>query len=155
MELVVVQVELGQTDEVAEPLGQFSCKTSENVSKIDNTMYVGAYNSPVKPLPGMGRSWSSVPFSFFSYWAFSLTSKWVKLVSCPSSLGNFPAKSENASKHTTHVIPMLGHTNLTAEAHAVQNELLELDKDCHVHCNGPAQVAAAQVELFEFCERRK
>ena len=37
LELVVVQVELGQIDEVAELLGQFSCKTSENVSKIDNT----------------------------------------------------------------------------------------------------------------------
>ena len=50
---------------------------------------------------------------------------------------------------------MLGHANLTAEAHAVQFEHPELGKDCHVRCNGPAQLVVAQVELFEFCERRK
>ena len=50
---------------------------------------------------------------------------------------------------------MRGHTNLTDEAHFVQDELLELDKDPHVRCNGPAQLVVAQVELFEFCERRK
>ena len=50
---------------------------------------------------------------------------------------------------------MLGHTNLTIEVHVVQDELLELGKDCHVRCNGPTQLVAAQIQLFEFCERRK
>ena len=52
---------------------------------------------------------------------------------------------------------MLGHINLTAEAHVVQDELLELGKDFHVRCNGPTQLVALQIQiqLFEFCERRK
>ena len=50
---------------------------------------------------------------------------------------------------------MMGHINLTVEAHVVQDELLELGKNCHIRCNGPAQLVVAQVELFEFCERRK
>ena len=50
---------------------------------------------------------------------------------------------------------MLGHTTLTAEAHVVQAELLKLGEDCHISCNGPAQLVAAQIEFFEFCERRK
>ena len=49
----------------------------------------------------------------------------------------------------------MGHTNLTVEAHVVQDELLELGKDCHVRCNGPTQLVAPQIKLFEFCERRK
>ena len=50
---------------------------------------------------------------------------------------------------------MLGNTSLTVEAHGTQFELLELAKDCHVRCNSPAQMVAAQVEHFEFGERRK
>ena len=50
---------------------------------------------------------------------------------------------------------MLGHIDLTAEVHAVQDELLELDKDPHVRCNRPAQLIAAQVEFFEISEGRK
>ena len=50
---------------------------------------------------------------------------------------------------------MLGHTTLTAEAHAAQAEPLELLEDFHISCNGPTQLVAAQIELFEFCERRK
>ena len=50
---------------------------------------------------------------------------------------------------------MMGHTNLTIEVHVVQDELLELGKDCHVRCNGPTQLVAPQIKLFEFCERRK
>ena len=50
---------------------------------------------------------------------------------------------------------MLGSTTLTVEAHAVQAELLELGEDCHISCNGPTRLVAAQIELFEFCERRK
>ena len=48
---------------------------------------------------------------------------------------------------------MLEYTNLTVKAHAVQDELVELCKDCHVRCNGPAQRVAPQIKLFEFCER--
>ena len=50
---------------------------------------------------------------------------------------------------------MLGHTNLTIEAHVVQDELLELGKDSHVRCNGPAQLVAAQIQLFDFFEWQK
>ena len=50
---------------------------------------------------------------------------------------------------------MLGYTNLTVEAHFVQDELLELDKDRHVRCNRPAQLITAQVEFFEISEGRK
>ena len=50
---------------------------------------------------------------------------------------------------------MLRHTTLTVEAHVVQAELLELGEDCHIRCNGPAQLVAAQIELFESYERRK
>ena len=50
---------------------------------------------------------------------------------------------------------MLGHTTLTIETHAVQAKRLELAKNGHVRCNGPTQLVAAQIELFEFCERRK
>ena len=50
---------------------------------------------------------------------------------------------------------MLGHTSLTVEAHAPQAEPLELGDDCHIRCNGPTQLAAAQIELFGFCEGRK
>ena len=50
---------------------------------------------------------------------------------------------------------MLGHTNLTVEAHSVQDELLELDKDTHVRCNRPAQLIFGQVEFFEISEGRK
>ena len=50
---------------------------------------------------------------------------------------------------------MLGHINLTAEVHAVQDELLELDKDSHIRCNRPAKHIVAQVEFFEISEGRK
>ena len=33
LELIAIQVEIGQIDKVAELLGQFACKTSKNVSK--------------------------------------------------------------------------------------------------------------------------
>ena len=88
LELIVAQVEVGQLDEVAELLGQFTCTKS-----------------------GMS------------------------------------AKRTNAC--------MMGHTNLTVEAHSVQDELLELDKDPRVQCNRPAQFIAGQVEFFEISEGRK
>ena len=54
----------------------------------------------------------------------------VKLTRLPSSLGSSPAKQEgNISKHTTHVIPMLGHTNRTVETTCDHRELLEVGKD--------------------------
>jgi len=50
---------------------------------------------------------------------------------------------------------MVGYTTLTVEAHAAQTKLLEIGEVCHIHFNGPAQRVAAQIELFEFYERRK
>ena len=49
----------------------------------------------------------------------------------------------------------MGSTTRTVEAHAVQVELLELDKDCHVRCNGPIQFVVAQIQLFDFFEWQK
>ena len=43
-ELIVEQVEIGQIDEAAELLGQFSCKKSE-MSANTQRMYVGTYKS--------------------------------------------------------------------------------------------------------------
>ena len=68
-------------------------------------------------------------------------------------LGQFSFK--HAKTSATHSACMLGHTNLTVEAHFEQIELLELDKDPRVHCNRPAQLVAAQVEFFEISEGRK
>ena len=42
-ELIVVQVENGQIDEIAELLGQFTCKTSKMSANIQR-MYAGTYN---------------------------------------------------------------------------------------------------------------
>ena len=50
---------------------------------------------------------------------------------------------------------MLGSTTLTVEAHVVQVELLELGEDSHIRCNGPAQLVAAQIQLFDFFEWQK
>ena len=45
LELIVVQVEIDQIDEVAELLGQVTCKTSKMSANIQR-MYAGTYNSP-------------------------------------------------------------------------------------------------------------
>ena len=81
------------------------------------------------------------------------TSKKVKLMRSPSSLGNSPAKQVDRSANIQRMCA--GTYNLTVEAQAPQAEPLELVEDCHISCNGPTQLVAAQIELFEFCERRK
>ena len=64
-------------------------------------------------------------------------------------------KNVNMSAKHAKYKTCAGACTLTVEAHVVQDELLELGKDCHVRCNGPAQRVTVQIELFQFCEWRK
>ena len=44
LELIVIQVEIGQIDKIAELLRQFACKTSKLSANIQR-MYAGTYNA--------------------------------------------------------------------------------------------------------------
>ena len=48
-----------------------------------------------------------------------------------------------------------GAERLTAEAHVVQAERLELSKDGHIRCDSPTQLVLAENELFEIRKWRK
>ena len=50
---------------------------------------------------------------------------------------------------------MSKHTNLTVEAHIGKAEHFEVAEDSHIRCNGPAQLVAAQIQLFDFFEWQK
>ena len=106
-------------------LGKLSCEKSGNVNK--NATYV----ERVLRL------------------AFLTALKYVNFTRPKSSLGNSPAKQVKISAKRQNMYA--GEYALTVEAHVAQVETLELGKDCHVRCNGPAQLVLTQVEIFEIC----
>ena len=102
LELIVVQEEIHQIDEVAELLGQFSCKNVKMSADIQR-MYAGTYNSP----------WNSL----------SPRPSWVKLTRLPSCLGSSPAQKVKCQPNAqTHMYA--GTYNRTCEVIELQPEHL-------------------------------
>ena len=106
LELIDVQVELGQIDKFAELLGELSCKNVK-MSANRQHMYAGTYNLPWNRL---NCSWSCF-----------------RLMRLPSSFGNSPAKNGNVSKHTTHVLVCWG-IRLTLKLVVARIEVRQIDK---------------------------
>ena len=128
-----MQEERVQTVEVAELLGQFACKYKQVECQQNAQTHV--------------------------CWNIQLASDRIaahdedfQIDEFAELLGQVSCKKVKMSADSACT---MGSTTLTVDAHVVQEELLELGKDCHVRCNGPIHFVAPQIKLFEFCERRK